>query len=288
MTARPCGLKALVAISSRGGDQLAQDRALAHDLRVAAHVGRARHALRQRVEVGQAARILGLAGHLQVLVDGDDVGRLAGADQRADGAEDDLVLEAVEVGLGDDVGGAIPGAVVQQQAAEHALLGLDGLRRHAQLGDFVVAGFAAAGQCGFEDARHVQSRLAASLGRSRRRNGRPGATVEKPVGKPVGAIGRPCEQPGDALGTTRENRKRNEKGPTRVGPFEAAAGAKPARNLSLARRPPARSRRRRRPCGRRRRRRARRPSSAGRWAGGSATWPLRSRSWSALRRCRRW
>jgi hypothetical protein len=38
-----------------GGDQLAQDGPLAHDLGVAAQVGRAGHALRQRIQVGQAA-----------------------------------------------------------------------------------------------------------------------------------------------------------------------------------------------------------------------------------------
>ena len=60
-----------------GGDQLAQDRALAHDLGVTPHVGRTRHALRQRVEVGQAATVLRLAQALQLLEDGDHVGRLA-------------------------------------------------------------------------------------------------------------------------------------------------------------------------------------------------------------------
>ncbi|MEI2679014.1 MAG: hypothetical protein V9G29_14860 [Burkholderiaceae bacterium] len=44
-TALPCGLKALVAISSLADDELAQDRALANDLRVATQVRCARHAL---------------------------------------------------------------------------------------------------------------------------------------------------------------------------------------------------------------------------------------------------
>jgi len=68
-----------------------------------------------------------------VLVHGDHVGRLAGIDQRTDGREDQLVLMAVEVALAQQVPHAIPGIVVQQQAAEHARLGLHRMRRHAQL-----------------------------------------------------------------------------------------------------------------------------------------------------------
>ena len=122
-----------------GGDQLAQDGALAHDLGVAAQVGRAGHALRQRVEVHQPAAVLGLAEVLQVLEDGDDVGRPAGVDQAADGGIDQAVLEAVEVAVGEQVAGAVPGAVVEHQPADDALLGLDRLRRHAQPRHLVVA-----------------------------------------------------------------------------------------------------------------------------------------------------
>ena len=75
-----------------------------------------------------------------MLEDGDHVGRLAGVDQRADGGVDQAVLVAVEVAVGQQVGGAVPGQVVEQQAAEHALLGLDRMGRHAQARDFVVAG----------------------------------------------------------------------------------------------------------------------------------------------------
>jgi hypothetical protein len=64
-----------------GADQLAQDGALAHDLGIAADVAGAGHVLRQRVQVGQPPHLLGLAQTLQLLVDRDDVGRLAGIDQ---------------------------------------------------------------------------------------------------------------------------------------------------------------------------------------------------------------
>jgi hypothetical protein len=59
--------------------------------------------------------------HLQLLEHGDHVGRLAGVDQRAPMAlKDQPVLVAVEVAVGQQVGGAVPGAVVEQQAAQHA------------------------------------------------------------------------------------------------------------------------------------------------------------------------
>jgi hypothetical protein len=76
---------------------------------------------------------------LQLLEHRDHVGRLGGVDERADGGVDQLVLVAVEVAVGQQVGGPVPGQVVQQQAAQHALLGLDRVRRHAQAGHLVVA-----------------------------------------------------------------------------------------------------------------------------------------------------
>ena len=120
------------------GDELPQHRSLANDLGVAADVGRARHALRQRIEVHQAADVFGLAEPLQLLEDGDDVGRLGRVDQRRDRGVDQPVLVAIEVALAEQVADPVPGAVVEQQAADDALLGLDRVRRHAQPGDVVV------------------------------------------------------------------------------------------------------------------------------------------------------
>ena len=49
-----------------------------------------------------------------------------------DGFENQPVIVAVEI-LGDDaIGDLIPGGGIQHQAAEHGLLGLDGMRRQAQ------------------------------------------------------------------------------------------------------------------------------------------------------------
>ena len=122
-----------------GLDQLAQDCALADDLGVAPQVGGAGYRLRQRVQVGDAAALLRLAVALQLLVDGDHVGRLARADQLADRPIDRPVLVAVEVTGSKQIGGAVPGQVIEQQAAQHALLGLGRVRRHAQARNFVVA-----------------------------------------------------------------------------------------------------------------------------------------------------
>ena len=116
-----------------GADELAQDGALAHDLRVAPDIAGAGHILGQRVEIGQAAHLLRLAQVLQLLVDRDDVGRFGSIDQRTDHAVDEPVLIAVEVTVGQQVANPVPGAVVQQQSAEHAGFRLDGVRRYAQL-----------------------------------------------------------------------------------------------------------------------------------------------------------
>jgi hypothetical protein len=46
--------------------------------------------------------------------------------------EDEAMVGAVEIRGGHEVGHAIPRRVVQQQAAQHRLLGLDRLRRQAR------------------------------------------------------------------------------------------------------------------------------------------------------------
>ncbi len=63
----------------------------------------------------------------------------------ADDAVDQTVLVAVEVVVGEHVADTVPRAVVEQQAAEHALLGLDRVRRDAQARDFVVTTSIASG-----------------------------------------------------------------------------------------------------------------------------------------------
>jgi hypothetical protein len=121
-----------------GGHQFSENGALPHNLGVAPHIGRTRHVLGQRVEVHQATCVLGLALALQVLKNGDDVGRLAGVDQGADGRVNELVLMAVKVAVHQQITHPVPGAVVQQQAPQHAGLALNGMRGNAQLRNLLV------------------------------------------------------------------------------------------------------------------------------------------------------
>jgi hypothetical protein len=122
------------------GDQHAAQGVLANDLGVAARVGRAGHALRERVEVRQIDALACLAEALELEVDGHHVGRLVRGDQRTDHRVDRPVFEAVEVRLDQQIADAVPGPVVEQQAAKHRLLGFGAVGWHAQASDFVVAG----------------------------------------------------------------------------------------------------------------------------------------------------
>lgn len=51
------------------------------------------------------------------------------------------MLIPVEVAADEQIAGAVPRGVVEQQAAQDALLGLQGVRRDLQLSDFVVGAF---------------------------------------------------------------------------------------------------------------------------------------------------
>jgi len=121
-----------------GCHQLAQDGALAHDLGVAADVAGTGHVLRQRVQVTQTTRGIGMALVLQLLEDRDHIGRFGGVDQRTNGSVDQLVLMAVKVTVDQQIPHPIPCAVVEQQTTEHAGFGFDGVRRHTQLGHLLV------------------------------------------------------------------------------------------------------------------------------------------------------
>ena len=84
-------------------------------------------------EVRDAAGGLELPGTLQVLGDGYRVGRLVARDELRDRAEDQPMIGAVEI-LGDhDVRDLVPRALIQHQPAEQRLLGLDRVRRQAEL-----------------------------------------------------------------------------------------------------------------------------------------------------------
>src|SRR5262249_46813760 len=107
--------------------------ALAHDPAVGANVRGARSVLDQSREVRQPAGGLELAGPLQVLANRDRVWRLIALDELRDRAEDQPVIGAVEVVDAYDVRDLVPRALIEHEAAEQGLLGLDGMRRQPDL-----------------------------------------------------------------------------------------------------------------------------------------------------------
>ena len=121
-----------------GRDQLAQHRTLAHDLGIPADVACTGHILGQRVQVGQTTHLFRLAHALKVLKHGDDVRRLGSVDQGANSGKHQFVFVTVKIPVRQQVAYTVPGGVVQQQAAQHAGFGLDGMWRDAQLGDLTV------------------------------------------------------------------------------------------------------------------------------------------------------
>ena len=113
-----------------GADQLPQQRALAHDVRVGADVGRGRGIAGDGAQVGKAAGSFELADALEVLGDGHHVARLGIPGKHCDRGVDQLVIVAIEV-LGDQlVGDVVLGARIDEQAAQDCLLGLDRMRRN--------------------------------------------------------------------------------------------------------------------------------------------------------------
>src|SRR5882762_8326576 len=82
-----------------GADQLPQQRALAHDVRVGAHVGGRGGVARNRAQVGESAGRLEPAGALQMLGHRHYVAGFAFPGERADGGENQLVIGTVEVFL---------------------------------------------------------------------------------------------------------------------------------------------------------------------------------------------
>ena len=61
--------------------------------------------------------------------------------QLVHGAKDQPVVMSIEVAIGDLIQHALPGIVVEHQATEYSLLGLDRVRRHLQGGGLQVVLF---------------------------------------------------------------------------------------------------------------------------------------------------
>ncbi|MNX96255.1 hypothetical protein D3C86_1285650 [compost metagenome] len=96
--------------------------------------------MRQGVQIGQAARVLGLSGADQRLVDRDHVRGARQPDQAGNVVPDQPVIMAIEVFFHQDVGDTVPGGVVQQQAAQNRLFRLDGMGGNAQVFKLGIGG----------------------------------------------------------------------------------------------------------------------------------------------------
>ena len=112
-------------------DQAAERRLLLDDLRVVLDVGRARHAVGQRRDVGRPADLVELAAARQLLLERDEIDRVAALAERDHLLEDAAVRVAEEVARVDQLGGVVERLVVDQDRAEHGLLGLEIVRKRA-------------------------------------------------------------------------------------------------------------------------------------------------------------
>ena len=113
-------------------DQVAQDRLALDDAAVVDGVDRGGRQVDEAGQVGRAADLLQRRRcRSSDLRDGDDVHRLAPLVQLQDGPVDGAMCLAVEVLRPQEVRDLDDRVTVDQQGAQHRLLGLDGLRRQA-------------------------------------------------------------------------------------------------------------------------------------------------------------
>ena len=115
----------------RAGDQRAQRRLLLDDRRVVLDVGRARHAVDEARDVGDAADVLELRRPRQRFLQRDQVDGVAALVELDHRLEDAAVRVAVEVAGVDDRRGVVERVVAEQDAAEHRALGVEVVRRRA-------------------------------------------------------------------------------------------------------------------------------------------------------------
>ena len=110
-------------------DEAAQDRLALDDPGVLGGVDRGRRLVRQARQVRPATDRLELLAPLERLRHRDDVDRLAPVEQLQDRRIDPRVGLAVEVLRAQELGDLDDGIPVDQDRAEHGLLGLETLRR---------------------------------------------------------------------------------------------------------------------------------------------------------------
>ena len=139
--------------------EFSQQRALAHDGCIRAHIGCGGRVAHQGSEIGKPANLFQEAGALQLLGDCDRIAGLSAAGEAADGFKDLPMVGTIEIARTHHVGDILPGDGIQQETTEQRLLGLHGMRRSPNL--LERAGFATR----FGGTGHSNSRgnLGASL-----------------------------------------------------------------------------------------------------------------------------
>ena len=115
----------------RREDQAAERRLLLDDPRVVLDVGRPRHAVDERRDVGRAADLVELARAAELLLERDEIDRVAALGELDHLVEDAAVRVAEEIAGVDDLGGEVERVVVEQDRAEHGALRLEIVRQRA-------------------------------------------------------------------------------------------------------------------------------------------------------------
>ena len=103
----------------RDGNQATQDRPVAHDLRVAAHIRRRGCATGQRIEVSQATRVFELAGGLERVMQGQHISRLIALHQPGQMLPDQPMVIPIEIVFAQHIANPLPGGVVEQHRTQH-------------------------------------------------------------------------------------------------------------------------------------------------------------------------
>ncbi len=119
-------------------NELAQDGALTHYRGVGLDVRRAGGVFGERGEIRQPARIIQFLMVVEPLGKGYHIIRLRARGEAGDGAKDQAMIAPVKIVFAHQVRDVVPGEIVEHEATQHRLLGLDGVRRRLELRGFRI------------------------------------------------------------------------------------------------------------------------------------------------------
>ena len=111
--------------------RLPEGRLLLDDARVVLDVGRARHAVDERGDVGRAANLVELARATELFLERHQIDRVAALGELDHLVEDAAVRVAEEILRVDHLGGEVEGVVVQENRAEDGPFGFEIVRKRA-------------------------------------------------------------------------------------------------------------------------------------------------------------